>query len=379
MPNLHNSGPDTLAELESIDYDLLPACILATSGLTTPGSGLTLAAVSATGYVRLGTALYYVAQPAISVTVSSTAGNHWLALTTDTYSAIAGWTRRAGSHFVEQANATQPTAPDGAQLVASITVTAGNVTAVTALPSPPLSRQNANAVAITGGTALNLGQLTTTGPSTLAAQVGIGRSPDPSSALAVSGDALVQGHVFATELLAGTTVAQGYPLYSAGNAYIGGGLTVNVDATVTRDLRVTRFSYLANNTVIGTPAETATYTFRCNGTAAKPGGSTWTDTASMRALKRDIQPLAGALRTLLGLKGRTWRWAEDQPELEALLPGRQVGLVIDEIAPVLPQWVETHADGTQSYTERGTLAFVVEAFRELVARVEQLEARLAQP
>lgn len=152
MSNLHGQ-PDTLAELESWSYDLLPACIVSSTWPVAPGSGLTIGAFSTQGYVRKGSLLYYVDQPARAITLPSADGTYYLALTTDTHSTVGSFTRVAGSHYAYLQSASAPTYPDGSTPIASAVVSGGNITTVDTTPAltPPLSRQTANAVAITDG------------------------------------------------------------------------------------------------------------------------------------------------------------------------------------------------------------------------------------
>lgn len=130
MANSHVM-PSMMAETQSICGDLLAPVILA-STLTTPGSGMTLPAFQTYGYVRVGspTRLAYVNQSAAPVTIAGGAGAYWLALMHDTHSAVAGWTRQPGTHYCWQAAATQPADPAGGLVMAGVTVTGANITAV---------------------------------------------------------------------------------------------------------------------------------------------------------------------------------------------------------------------------------------------------------
>ena len=105
----------------------------------------------------------------------------------------------------------------------------------------------------------------------------------------------------------------------------------------------------------------------------QPGGGPWYNISSMRHLKRDIADLRGALANLLTLRGRTWYWAEDQPALEADMPGRQVGFVLEEVEATHPHWIREGEPGRKAYKEQGFSALVVEALRELTVRVTALE------
>lgn len=133
-----------------------------------------------------------------------------------------------------------------------------------------------------------------------------------------------------------------------------------------------------------------------NGAAAKPGGGSWSN-FSDRRLKHDIIPIAeegGMLERLLALKGYTFEYNEDAIRNRLALPGRQIGLIAQEVQRVFPEWVDSDQDGYLYITERGTTAIMVEALRELRAekdaeirtlrdeiesrngRIESLEARL---
>lgn len=120
-----------LAETQSIVGDLLAPALLACD-LTTPGSGMTLPAFQTYGYVRNGspTRLVYVRQPSAAVALAGSPGAYWLALMHDTHSAASGWTRQAGTHYCWQAAATQPADPPGGLVMAGVTVTGANISAV---------------------------------------------------------------------------------------------------------------------------------------------------------------------------------------------------------------------------------------------------------
>ncbi|MBU0640199.1 MAG: tail fiber domain-containing protein [Planctomycetes bacterium] len=99
-----------------------------------------------------------------------------------------------------------------------------------------------------------------------------------------------------------------------------------------------------------------------NGSAAKPGGGSWSS-FSDRRLKKNIAPLAGALTRLLELRGVTYEYKDPQSSLG--LPGQQIGLIAQEVEQVFPEWVEEDENGYKYVTVRGLEALVVEALREL--------------
>jgi hypothetical protein len=97
-------------------------------------------------------------------------------------------------------------------------------------------------------------------------------------------------------------------------------------------------------------------------------------------LKRDIEPLEGALEKLLALRGVEFAW--EHADLARLRPGRHAGLIADEVEKVFPNWVR-HDPGLDMKVlgPQGFEALVVEALRNLTNRIEALEQdnqRLAQ-
>jgi len=106
-----------------------------------------------------------------------------------------------------------------------------------------------------------------------------------------------------------------------------------------------------------------------NGDAAKPGGGSWSVFSDAR-LKRSITPMAaegGTLDRLLTLRGYTFEYGDEAIERRLGLPGRQTGLLAQEVAEVFPDWVGTDDDGYLFVTERGVTAILVESLRELRA------------
>lgn len=125
-----------------------------------------------------------------------------------------------------------------------------------------------------------------------------------------------------------------------------------------------------------------------SGDAAKPGGGMWA-VFSDRRLKHCIEPMApGTLDRLLTIRGHTFEYTQDAIDQRFALPGRQTGLIAQEVAEVFPEWVAADDDGYLYISERGLTAIVVEALRELRnekdaeiaelrALAESNEARLA--
>jgi len=111
------------------------------------------------------------------------------------------------------------------------------------------------------------------------------------------------------------------------------------------------------------------------GSAAKPGGGSWT-ALSDQQLKKNINPLKGALDRLLSLRGVTFEWNE--PEKYGNQVGTQIGLVAQEVEKVFPDWVGTDSAGFKTVTVRGLEALAIEAFREVNAEIAGLKKAVGE-
>ena len=122
------------------------------------------------------------------------------------------------------------------------------------------------------------------------------------------------------------------------------------------------------------------------GNAYKPGGGSWSTLSDQRA-KKSIQPINGALRQFLQLRGVTYEYTN--PSAFGELPGTHLGMVAQDVEQVFPSWVETGADGYKRLTFRGFEAVAVEAVRQIDAqltanskeamdRIENLERQNAE-
>lgn len=127
---------------------------------------------------------------------------------------------------------------------------------------------------------------------------------------------------------------------------------------------------------IGTASPDATLSV--NGTADKPGGGAWTVFSDAR-LKKNIEPLKGALERLLELRAVTFEYKEPQSIHE--LPGVQIGMIAQEVEKVFPDWVDTAPNGMKRLSIHGFEALTVQALRELRAekdaKISDLEKQLA--
>lgn len=80
-------------------------------------------------------------------------------------------------------------------------------------------------------------------------------------------------------------------------------------------------------------------------------------------LKKNVQPLEGALDRLMRLQGVTFEYKD--PVAIHELPGTQIGMIAQEVEKVFPDWVDTAPNGMKRVSVHGFEALTVEALREL--------------
>jgi hypothetical protein len=91
--------------------------------------------------------------------------------------------------------------------------------------------------------------------------------------------------------------------------------------------------------------------------------------------KANIQPLADALAKVLALRGVTYQWQVQEPST-ATTPA--VGFIAQEAERVLPEIVSVGRKGERSIAYSRLVPVLVEAFKELHAKVAELTSRLEE-
>ena len=74
------------------------------------------------------------------------------------------------------------------------------------------------------------------------------------------------------------------------------------------------------------------------------------------------------------LRGVSFEWDENAPQG---LRGRDLGVIAQEVEEVFPELVRTDADGFKTVNYHGLVAPLIEAIKELDARVAALERAAA--
>lgn len=131
-----------------------------------------------------------------------------------------------------------------------------------------------------------------------------------------------------------------------------------------------------NNGRIGIQRDPTTNALEVAGNASKSSAGDWIANSDER-LKKHIAPLQNPLEKLLRLQGVTYEWNDTQTSTNRPA-GTHMGFTAQNIQQVFPELVSKDAQGFLQ-TAYGTYdALYVEAIRQLVKRVEDLENQLKQ-
>ena len=156
---------------------------------------------------------------------------------------------------------------------------------------------------------------------------------------------------------------------SDGSLRLGRSALASLGTITTFGLPSTLVITSSNNVGINTTS-TNGLLFVVNGTAGKPGGGSWSSFSDSR-LKHDVRPMEGTLDRLLSLRGYSFEYNADAVRDRMAIPGRQLGLLAEEVEKIFPDWVEKDTSGYRYVTERATTALMVEALRDLRAEKDR--------
>lgn len=162
------------------------------------------------------------------------------------------------------------------------------------------------------------------------------------------------------------------------NVYIGENLTVSNNIVCTNDLTVTG---LINGQIAtaAQPSITAVGTLTgltVNGAIFATGDITAFFSSDAR-FKENVQNINGALEKIKAINGVTYDWNDlAKSELQHADDSRQIGVIAQEIQAVQPELVKTRDTGYLAVDYEKLTAVLIEAVKELSAKVESLEAKL---
>lgn len=105
-------------------------------------------------------------------------------------------------------------------------------------------------------------------------------------------------------------------------------------------------------------------------------GTAW-ETNSDKRLKKNIEDVKDPVEKLLGLRGVTFDWRNDEfPERN--LPNRKTyGFIAQEMEKVIPELVSTDTNGFKAIQYQNLTSVLVEAFKEAWAKIKDVANKLA--
>ena len=91
---------------------------------------------------------------------------------------------------------------------------------------------------------------------------------------------------------------------------------------------------------------------------------------SDKKLKQNIKPISSALDKITKLQGVTFDWKESDSMLDIK---EDIGFIAQDVQKVIPELVRKNSNGLLSMRHQGVIPMLVEAIKELEARVKELE------
>jgi len=101
----------------------------------------------------------------------------------------------------------------------------------------------------------------------------------------------------------------------------------------------------------------------------------WTGTSDI-SLKTDISSISDALSKVNSIRGVNFKWKKYKPDGSKPIPSRdrnRIGCIAQEVNEVLPEAVDTSKDGEWGVSYSTLIPLLVEAVKELSAKVTVLE------
>ena len=92
--------------------------------------------------------------------------------------------------------------------------------------------------------------------------------------------------------------------------------------------------------------------------------------SSDEKLKKEIQPVTYALQSIQSISGVRYRWIDESRGTTT-----QIGVIAQDVEQVIPEAVHTDHNGFKSVSYDRIIPLLIEAVKELKARVEVLEQK----
>jgi len=92
--------------------------------------------------------------------------------------------------------------------------------------------------------------------------------------------------------------------------------------------------------------------------------------------KKNIKTISTALDKVLKLRGVEFEWNKEKFKDMGFTGGRKIGLIAQEVEPVLPETVDTADDGYKSVRYANIVAVLIEAIKEQQEMIENLKLKI---
>jgi len=98
---------------------------------------------------------------------------------------------------------------------------------------------------------------------------------------------------------------------------------------------------------------------------------------SDKRLKKNIKPIDHAMSLVEKLQGVRFEWKTDEFKDRNFEKGVQIGLIAQDVEPVIPEIVKTDNDGYKAVSYDKLTAVLLEAIKEQNKRIKALEAKIS--
>lgn len=173
----------------------------------------------------------------------------------------------------------------------------------------------------------------------------------------------------------------------SGNAVIGGTLNVTSSTTNLRLVNMSNNVTIAGLTTMNTSVITGVSQIQSLGVGTPASGTTGEIRAinnitayysSDESLKENVKPIANALEKVLSINGVEFDWTDEYIKEHGGEDGyfvrkHDVGVLAGQIAEVLPEVVVTRPDGTKAVKYDRIVSLLIEAIKDLNAKIESMK------
>ena len=237
-------------------------------------------------------------------------------------------------------NYTPISANTSGTITGSLTLTSGDLTVRDVLSSRDIRAGNTTVNAVINAISITIGNSTVTGVLN-------------STALAVKG-------IVAN----GSLGTNGQQLVSNGTGMywstVGGGATLTANSTDTQTFYIPMANTTSGSWSNGVVSTTKLYFVPSTGTL----NSTIFNSLSDAAAKDNVEPIADAVDVVNQLTGVTFNWKNTGD--------KSSGVIAQDLEKIIP-FLVTDTDGTKSVNYSGLIAYLIQAVKELSAKVDRLE------